>query len=685
MVSLAAPRRINGRPARLAAANVSATDGSVVDPCTTLHDVGPADDILACFSQFPVTNDQRADQIDTIKRFFEVYSFLELAKTAAPPLIPSDVDILALLDRIAADDSITTEISFHTKIAEALQTLNDPHVIYNPNCFTQPFFYQPWVVSSLYDIDTGKQTIAIRDLVVNSLVEFRRDCDTPLCASVLSRVKSFWSVNATDKFNPADYVNWTIAEINGVDAMDFVQDLGDYYGRSKTPESRFNSVLAGYQIAELGSANASNQQWAVTNNALYVRSTLQLRTDTTDGRTTISYFLVSPDGTSTAELNVPWVAFLPPDAYASLQKGKDAYYSSFCVSPPRSNVAVGNGTTPAVTSKHSRRPKISERATSKKKFHAKSKAAAVSPDVKHPISTYPLGAFYNLDGTTGAWIFSTVEAPPGNDDLAWGRSIVEGLDNLKKSGVKNLIIDVTGNGGGTICIGYGLAITLDVVLPHYDFRLSETSHAILEGTPDAASIFTASAINSLAGGNLTDAQLEVGGSPGRSAQFLQNCRMTGFDFEAVLNATRPEGSWDGLALVSNGVCGSTCATFTRILRHQNTTMSVPSFTYGGNTFQAFQPDSFEGGSISQFSAILHTVQGIVANHTKGTFPILEAWTDLPLPAEITLPVWAAYSPLSALPDAPSEFVSEPSDGYIAVADPLDSFSIYQGVIAQMGW
>ncbi|KAJ3139061.1 hypothetical protein HK101_003684 [Irineochytrium annulatum] len=123
----------------------------------------------------------------------------------------------------------------------------------------------------------------------------------------------------------------------------------------------------------------------------------------------------------------------------------------------------------------------------------------------------------------------------------------------------------------------------------------------------------------------------------------------------------------------------------RILRHQNTTTPIPSFTYGGSTLKAFQPDSFEGGSISSYDAVLGTITGIVALHPAGTYPVLETWKPLSLPASVGLPVWAAYSPLSALPDAPSEFVSEPSDGYVLVADRLDPFGIYKEVMKKMRW
>ncbi|KAJ3190938.1 hypothetical protein HK101_008249 [Irineochytrium annulatum] len=695
MVSLAAPRRIHARPIRFAAVDANATT-SGPDPCTTLKEVGATDNVLACFNQFPITKAQRVDQIANIKRFFEVYSFLELAKSAVPPEIPSNVDILALLDGIAADDSVTRELAFHTKVSDAIASLYDPHASYAPSCFSQPASYQPWVISSLYNVTTGAQTIAIRDLVTNATTDFNTGCadNQPKCESQRNQLNGFWATDATGAFNASDYIGWTIDTINGVPVLDFIQELGDYAGNSKTPESRFNSVVAGYQIADLGTANASSPTWAVTNGHLYFRAPLQLRTDTTHGAALMVYSLISPNGTARDELVVPWVSVIGADTVSIMQQGKDAYYSAFCVPKPAA-APEGNGTVPEITDKfagkHSLGLKVSERLTRKKKFYAKSRAGAASPDVRHPVSTYSSGAFYNINGDTGVWIFSSVQPPNDNvDPVAWTGSIIQGLSDLKKQGLKNLIIDVSGNGGGVICAGYALAIyllqTVDLVFPEYDFRLSETSHAILDGTPDAASIFTASSKTSLTGGNITDSDLEKGGSKGRSARFSQSClKSEGMDFDLILNATKADGPWQGLAMVSDGRCGSTCATFTRILRHQNTTNVVPSFTYGGSSLQAFQPDSFQGGAISNYAGVLTTVQGIIANHSKGAYPVLDAWEPLKLPADMGLPVWAAYSPLSELPDAPSEFVYDVSDGYIMVEDPLDSFSIYRGVMGQMGW
>ncbi|KAJ3167801.1 hypothetical protein HK101_011709, partial [Irineochytrium annulatum] len=563
LLSLADPRRLGSRPARLAAANVKATSS---DPCTTLQTITAADDVLACFNQFPINSTQREDQIASIKRFFEVYSFLELAKTAAPPLIPSNVDILALLDEIAADNSITTELAFHTRISTAIQSLNDPHAHYNPKCFSQPTYYQPWVISSGYDITTDSHIIALRDLVTSASTDFIIGCDgdnQKTCTALNNKVNAFWSVNATDKFNPADYIDWTVEAINGVDVLSFVQDLGDFWGQSKTPESRFNSVLASYQITDFGSDDAPNPGFAVTNGLLYVRqSPLLLRTDTTDGVATMTYSLVSPDGSTTAELNVPWVAFIDGATVKALQKGKDAYYSEFCPPPTAAAAEAADNEVKKVADAQARTPLRMGR---KKKYYAKSRAAAPSPDIKHPLSAYSSGAFYNLDGNTGVWIFSSASPPPKLSSRAWAQSIIDGLDNLMKSGPKNLIIDVTSNGGGDICVGYDLAVyllrTVDIDTPNYDFRLSDTSREILDGMPDAASIFTATGKASLTGANLTDAQLEVGGAPGRSDKFNLDCLQSEeFDFAGVVK--NETGMWESIAIVSDGMCGSTCATFT---------------------------------------------------------------------------------------------------------------------------
>jgi hypothetical protein len=184
--------------------------------------VAPSD-ALACFNSFTVTPEQRKSQIDALKSYFNLYAFADIAKNAAPPLFSSKVDIIATLDAIAANSSITTELLFHTKIKDAISSLNDAHANYRPSCFTQLVFVQPWVVAARYrqksNISTSSGTspgvkpeLYLRELVTAKSNYFENIRDMPQTRGV----ESFWNGTLGDL---AGYAGYTILKIDGEDPV----------------------------------------------------------------------------------------------------------------------------------------------------------------------------------------------------------------------------------------------------------------------------------------------------------------------------------------------------------------------------------------------------------------------------------------------------------------------------------
>ncbi|KAJ3192783.1 hypothetical protein HDU67_005355, partial [Dinochytrium kinnereticum] len=89
-------------------------------------------------------------------------------------------------------------------------------------------------------------------------------------------------------------------------------------------------------------------------------------------------------------------------------------------------------------------------------------------DLSKPIVSDADTAFYILDGETGVWVFPTVlPTDLSNRGIAlWLSTIVYGLLALEAAGVKNLVIDVSRNGGGIVCAGYAL---VDYLFPNTTF------------------------------------------------------------------------------------------------------------------------------------------------------------------------------------------------------------------------
>ncbi|KAI8609738.1 hypothetical protein BC830DRAFT_1233126 [Chytriomyces sp. MP71] len=88
--------------------------------------------------------------------------------------------------------------------------------------------------------------------------------------------------------------------------------------------------------------------------------------------------------------------------------------------------------------------------------------------------------FFKLsDGKTGVWMMSTFDpedsTQPGLD--AWVRNITVGVRTLEEQGTEHLIVDLSNNGGGCVCYGWGV---LNYPFPHsnldhlqYTFRITD--------------------------------------------------------------------------------------------------------------------------------------------------------------------------------------------------------------------
>ncbi|KAI9344049.1 hypothetical protein BDR26DRAFT_226529 [Obelidium mucronatum] len=87
-------------------------------------------------------------------------------------------------------------------------------------------------------------------------------------------------------------------------------------------------------------------------------------------------------------------------------------------------------------------------------------------------------AFYVLaDGKTGVWMISHFSPANETDTLRWANDMTYGLKALETHGVKRLVIDVTNNGGGIICLGcaaaYFIAPWKSKTCYRYDIRLTD--------------------------------------------------------------------------------------------------------------------------------------------------------------------------------------------------------------------
>ncbi|KAJ3106711.1 hypothetical protein HDU96_008132 [Phlyctochytrium bullatum] len=649
---------------------------SKISGTPTLRSI-PFDLVKACYSTFPADAEFKAQHVKELKPFLDAYPFADLyLNPPSPPTFPgAGIDAMKELDRIAADPTITTQYDFYTKIYEMVGKFNDAHFSYRPGCLTAFTFRQPFRLGPTYPTPDGKPVIKVIDV---------------------SPASPVWTP-ALGTANLGSFLNYTVKAIDGLPAADAIQAFADkYLGFARSDGSRFNAALARRTYAGGNFITRPGRFFEF----VFLPSDTQPRT----------YVLTPPpaaDGTQPADVTVtvPWAAF-PRTVNGITSITNAEFYENLCLNPnllPRplqrrdltlqaadadyEDLIPRTVTPPSALAAAHAVPAISDAVLAEGLRRRKATLARrQTSTVPSPIANSPDTAFYVLDdGITGVWVFPTVSpsAPYEN----WLGTITGGLRAFEQSGVKRLIIDVTANGGGDFCASTAFA----------EYLLQNTPMIVdqVRITPAVRSLLKIDFFGLNAGdgdvvpvsGNDIVAEAytqDRGNGPqllsGRF-KFCQSAGATPAGFVQSFNLPELERGWapEDIAVVSDGGCGSACACMIRSMRDAHP--GFKAYTYGGSTGLPYTPTSFEGGIVVGFA-------------TFGRYdPALDLLTPeerAALPGNFTinlaggLPITQGYSPRGkeAL-NYPAEWIPQPSDEHLVVANPTDKKSVWDTVAKRM--
>lgn len=731
------------------------------------------DQVVACYSSFNIDSETKKDQIDTLKRYFELYPYTDIAQNSSAPYYPSSVNIFSALDAIAADSSITTEFEFQSAIQYAVYSLNDAHTYYSPNCFTTARLLQPFIIdvkpsdsaTSANNVTSasGPLTVYIRDTLYNGAL-FTGSRTQLFADSISSALKSFWNTSVNG--DASKYVNFTVTLINKQPALAFIQRYADRStGFSHVPETRFNTVMP-----------ASVYESTFPTKFLLFEGTLvRSRTVFFDSPTSLEYQLSGPEG-QTVTLNVPYASYIKSDASVAFTD-RDSYYQNNCVDPSASRrtpeipltnnnrkgskINDSNNTSDSNQINNSNNSSIlfaslnskvstqgfheggakfdhfipstlgysvnpdpndilvafhaalDSDSTKQYIFNSKTSSFAATSNLlsstASPLVADKFNAFYMLDSTTGVWLFTTVD-PTQTDDksvASFVGTVTAGLVALEKAGASKLLIDTSGNRGGVICIGYFFLqyILKNPILLPYDVRLSASMTMLVENADNTRelrnlnTVFSQQGLIPGRGGDsilMYPRNLTRGGA---SSLYSDTFSLACTSFATQLSQTVPPltKGWSptSIFIISDGTCGSTCAAFTRIARDQ---FQVRSFTYGGSTGEAFQPSSFEGGTVASFERILNDTRAIVnaVNGTRNSSLLSSLGGSdtsigrLPnkrfaLPVMGSVLLWESYSEQGKGElEMPVEWIPAPSEGYLAGVYAVDKIGVWRAAAEMAG-
>ncbi|KAJ3023428.1 UNVERIFIED_CONTAM: hypothetical protein HDU68_008617 [Siphonaria sp. JEL0065] len=607
-------------------------------------------EVETCFNTFTVTQADKKDQIDAFKGYFNSYPYKDIVKNVGqqgPLYYPLSVNLYQELDAITTNDAIKTEYQFQNAIADLINRLEDGHISYRPLCFQSFRFYQPFSF-------TSKNA----QVIVDSLYV------APTHPMNQVWAKSFNGANAND------FIGAKVNSINGQDPVTYLQSFVDKFGGiGHAPETRYNTLYPTYNYPSIN----ANYYFAYSRNRR------------AQPPTTYEFQFANK---TTKTITLEWPGVLQ----TSIKNFADAstYYKKECTAAPPKAASLQ-------TSEHEMNPHLVDpvspflddfEAASEEPVNEFSGSTIVASDAQ--------GAFLiHDDNITGIYMLSTFHPSGGFADYApWLKNVTDGLNALEEKGAKRLIIDVSNNGGGYVCAGWYLA---NFLFPQAKLLPTEFVGRMTQQLAD--NIITLGDNNTFAGGE------NLKGEPITdyvNGIVLPGSKITGYPhlysnrFRLIADSQCPplpkakSPSWkvQDVLIVSNGLCGSTCAQFTTLLRDQ---VGVRTVTYGGGKKRStsgqsnFDPTAFAAGDVLPFTVFLSELGQPLPKTVNVTSQdpedsLLPRPFKFPIGSTGQIPFLTSYSPKPSQPDLPTEWVINPSEFFVDNVQLGDPTSVWKAVL-----
>ncbi|KAI9450194.1 hypothetical protein BJY52DRAFT_199868 [Lactarius psammicola] len=533
-------------------------------PCAKIAGIEFVDpaDAIACQKSFAFNETLRQNVLSVVSRVFDFYTFEDFYLNSPHPFEDSTTDIRAEIARINATQ-YATDYDFNRDLWEFTTRLNDGHTRWFPQCYNT---YQNLLPAPVVILDDG---IFI----------------APDAVELLDNLgPGFADFFAAKKFNWQRLAGATVLTIGGLPASDYIDKIASTVsGNYLSHNVRVNSVVSSYRI----SGNSFSRRFG------------DLAASSFLTQTSLTFSIIPVNSTSSETVEVPFVAAFVGNSF----KGGKSYWANNCAAKNDTNGkdnSLGSGSIDVGLRRHARAARVD----------------LVHPKTRISLQNTVGSTLMPTNGSTG--VIKSYVLPRNKTGVMFVGSfegnysqfqfdVKAAVRQFKASGVTNLLIDVTNNGGGFVCLGMFL-------------------HRFLVGTKGSSPAYqSTSRANPLAQeivkGNV---ELRRNGSDCAYAsdnwRFLNGTRMpvafnyndpplsyfingrndvTSQRFEDVCPASyvtisaTPPFDLDKIVIVGNGNCASTCAQFTTAMYERHQTKIV---VFGGNQSR---PIEFKGMAGSQ--------------------------------------------------------------------------------------
>ncbi|KAI0752695.1 hypothetical protein C8Q80DRAFT_469989 [Daedaleopsis nitida] len=556
-------------------------DAAHADPCATIagKQFVPPQAALACLKSFPFNETLRQNVLTVVSRVFNFYTFEDYYLNSPPPFQDSTVNIRAELARINRTH-YATDYDFNHDLYLFTTQLNDGHTRWFPSCFTTFQNLLPAPVVTLEE--NGQQSV----FIAPDAVEF--------VSLVGSGFTSFFDQIGFDWKRLAGA---RVLQIQGKDAYDYASFISETQSGNYLDHGvRVNSAFSSYRIS---GADFSQRFGDIAGPAFPDLDSLTMK-------------LIPVNSTKAETVKIPFLANYLGAAFTDKQSFWDA------------NCAVKDSTNGVDFKNGAQLEKLN---TTKKKKLAKAdiidgnprQQAVGLPDPFKPSlpalngSDDVLKSYILPDGKTGVIFVGSFEP---NDFSQFQIDVAATMAEFQKAGLTQLILDLTNNGGGFVCLGHFLHVFLSgsksltgFTNPGFqstnranplaqkivasDIALGLTAdlsfytpdnYAFLNDTPIPATFnyMTPSTSRIINGQKFTEAQ-----------RFGDTCP-TSFTVDIPEEPFFPPQK---IAIVGNGNCASTCAMFSTLMKERHNTKVA---MFGGKPGLQMQYKGMAGNQVLEW-------------------------------------------------------------------------------------
>ncbi|TFY77739.1 hypothetical protein EWM64_g6268, partial [Hericium alpestre] len=547
------------------------------DPCAAIAGnmfVSVAE-AVACQKSFPFNETLRQNVLSVVSGVFDFYTFESYYLDSPAPFQASTANIRQELARINTTQ-YATDYDFNQDLYNFVNQLNDGHTLWQPNCYVSwenilPTAPVSLSVNGTESVYIAPDMVAFVELIPEGFSEF------------LQSVEVDWQRLAGAR----------VLQIEGMDPYDYADHIADTVtGNYLDHNVRINSVWTGYRL----SGSSFSQKFGDIAGQLF------------SSRENVTFALLPVNSTEQETVTVPYVATFMGNSFTD----QASYWENNCAANSGTN-GVDRRLVSALLNSHKRGP---ARAAARPPAGAIGLPLQFQPSLPPVSSNADVIASYILnDSQTGVMFVGSFD---DNDLTHFQSDVRAAIRAFQTANVNRLIIDLTDNIGGIVCLGiflHGYLAGSSFGYPGFqsDIRATPFAQRIVQANiqqsltfeqtfyaPDNCKTFIGviirAEVNVYIDGFLNDTQLTTnfnfinpsvpltinGVSDPTSQRLHDSCTFS------VPFPDSPPFDFNNIVIVSNGNCASTCAHFSTLMSERH---NVTTVVFGG---RADQPIEFKG-------------------------------------------------------------------------------------------